>query len=165
MNSNTIAVETCEEGDQVRAGNGGNNISQLNVISFILPQFNMCPLCQDCLNWKLSDICLYKRIAYLFDHPGTVFYAIFMSFWGKDEMPGVQASCTLPSLWGDNVFRMTSLGAASPTGRLHSDVTRKASSHRRGDNNTVGPGSISLAENFCVTKHLSFLLLFSCNLS
>ena len=43
----------------------------------------MCPLCNDCDYWQLDDICLYKKIAYLFDHPGTVFYAIFMSFWGK----------------------------------------------------------------------------------
>ena len=61
MNSNTIAVETCSKGDEYR----------------------MCPLCEECDYWKLIDICLYKRIAYLFDHPGTVFYAIFMSFWGK----------------------------------------------------------------------------------
>jgi len=59
MNSNTIAVETCSKGDEYR----------------------MCPLCEECDYWKLIDICLYKRIAYLFDHPGTVFYAIFMSFW------------------------------------------------------------------------------------
>ena len=43
----------------------------------------MCPLCNDCDYWQLDDICLYMKIAYLFDHPGTVFYAIFMSFWGK----------------------------------------------------------------------------------
>ena len=59
MNSNTIAVETCQL------------------------QTKMCPLCEDCNYWELKDICFYKRIAYLFDHPGTVFYAIFMSFWGK----------------------------------------------------------------------------------
>ena len=45
----------------------------------------MCPLCNDCDYWQLDDICLFKKIAYLFDHPGTVFYAIFMSFWGKNE--------------------------------------------------------------------------------
>lgn len=61
MNTNTIAVETCQEGDK----------------------YTMCPLCEECSTWHLSDICLYKRIAYLFDHPGTVFYAIFMSFWGE----------------------------------------------------------------------------------
>lgn len=71
MNTNTIAVETCHHGDQ----------------------FNMCPLCEECDQWKLSDICLYKRISYLFDHPGTVFYAIFMSFWGK------QSSLTLYTLF------------------------------------------------------------------
>jgi hypothetical protein len=27
-------------------------------------------------------------MAYLFDHPGTVFYAIFMSFWGKGDFGG-----------------------------------------------------------------------------
>merc|ERR1712165_403938 len=59
MNSNTIAVETCQHGNQ----------------------YLMCPLCEDCDYWKLKDICLYKRVAYLFDHPGTVFYAVFMSFW------------------------------------------------------------------------------------
>merc|ERR1719331_613023 len=59
MNSNTIAVETCQHGDQ----------------------YLMCPLCETCDYWKLKDICAYKRIAYLFDHPGTVFYAVFMSFW------------------------------------------------------------------------------------
>ena len=63
MNSNTIAVETCQHGDQ----------------------YLMCPLCETCDYWKLKDICAYKRIAYLFDHPGTVFYAIFMSFWGKNS--------------------------------------------------------------------------------
>ena len=61
MNSNTIAVETCQEGGE----------------------YKMCPLCEDCDYWDLKDICLYKRLAYLFDHPGTVFYAIFMSFWDK----------------------------------------------------------------------------------
>ena len=61
MNNNTIAVETCQQGHQ----------------------FTMCPLCEECDYWRLNDICLYKKIAYLFDHPGTVFYAIFMSFWGE----------------------------------------------------------------------------------
>jgi len=59
MSSNVVADETCQSGSD----------------------FHMCPLCAECSYWKLSDICLYKRISYLFDHPGTVFYAIFMSFW------------------------------------------------------------------------------------
>ena len=59
MNTNTIANETCDSGDK----------------------YLMCPLCESCSYWKLEDICEYKKIAYLFDNPGTVFYAIFMSFW------------------------------------------------------------------------------------
>ncbi|XP_075234460.1 anoctamin-7-like [Lycorma delicatula] len=44
----------------------------------------MCPLCDEiigCDYWDLSDICGYAKLAYLFDHPGTVFYAVFVSFW------------------------------------------------------------------------------------
>ncbi|CAL4063773.1 unnamed protein product, partial [Meganyctiphanes norvegica] len=46
--------------------------------------FKMCPLYCDenwCRYWDLNDICVNARISYLFDHPGTVFYAIFVSFW------------------------------------------------------------------------------------
>ncbi|KAG1673585.1 Anoctamin-7 [Nymphon striatum] len=48
------------------------------------PQFKMCPLCEEsigCPYWYLSSTCLYAKISYLFDHPGTVFYAVFVSFW------------------------------------------------------------------------------------
>ncbi|KAG0721119.1 Anoctamin-7 [Chionoecetes opilio] len=46
--------------------------------------FIMCPLCNErlgCVFWDLNDICFNTRISYLFDHPGTVFYSIFVSFW------------------------------------------------------------------------------------
>ncbi|XP_076365201.1 anoctamin-7-like isoform X1 [Tachypleus tridentatus] len=46
--------------------------------------YKMCPRCDEkygCAYWYLSDICLYSKLTYLFDHPGTVFYAIFVSFW------------------------------------------------------------------------------------
>lgn len=43
----------------------------------------MCPLCDTCAYWKLSETCLFVTISYLFDHPGTLFYAVFISFWGK----------------------------------------------------------------------------------
>ena len=33
------------------------------------------------------QICAYTKVAYLFDHPGTVFYAVFMSFWGEPTPP------------------------------------------------------------------------------
>ena len=45
----------------------------------------MCPLCEDCPTWTLARKCGYFRFAYLFDNPGTVFYAILMSFWGLDS--------------------------------------------------------------------------------
>ncbi|XP_035825775.1 anoctamin-7 [Aplysia californica] len=48
-------------------------------------EFKMCPVCDEdigCEYWYLSDVCLFVRISYLFDHPGTVFYAVFVSFWG-----------------------------------------------------------------------------------
>uniref|UniRef100_T1ISC6 Anoctamin n=1 Tax=Strigamia maritima TaxID=126957 RepID=T1ISC6_STRMM len=47
--------------------------------------FKMCPQCDEkigcTLYWSLSDICVLSTVSYLFDHPGTVFYAIFVSFW------------------------------------------------------------------------------------
>lgn len=43
----------------------------------------LCPLCDKaCEYQKLQDSCLFSRITYLFDNPATVFFAIFMSFWG-----------------------------------------------------------------------------------
>ncbi|XP_042334842.1 anoctamin-7-like isoform X2 [Sceloporus undulatus] len=44
-------------------------------------QFLMCPLCDTCGNWNISEICPMAKVGYLFDHPGTVFFSIFMSFW------------------------------------------------------------------------------------
>lgn len=44
--------------------------------------FYMCPLCdKECSYWTLTQSCDYARITHLFDHEGTVFFAIFMSFW------------------------------------------------------------------------------------
>ena len=45
----------------------------------------MCPQCEKCTTWTLHNICAYTRISYLFDNPGTVFYAVFMSFWGTEK--------------------------------------------------------------------------------
>ncbi|XP_023701847.1 anoctamin-7 isoform X2 [Cryptotermes secundus] len=62
MHSNQLAAEVCNSGGE----------------------FNMCPLCDidvGCNFWNLSEVCSYAQLAYLFDHPGTVFYAVFMSFW------------------------------------------------------------------------------------
>ncbi|XP_048887113.1 anoctamin-2-like isoform X1 [Brienomyrus brachyistius] len=44
--------------------------------------FTMCPLCDNvCDFWQLSSACSTARASHLFDNPGTVFFAIFMSLW------------------------------------------------------------------------------------
>ena len=44
--------------------------------------FYMCPLCdKDCSFWTLTTSCDYSTVTHLFDHEGTVFFAIFMSLW------------------------------------------------------------------------------------
>lgn len=49
----------------------------------------LCPLCDKaCKYQKLIDSCKFARLTYLFDNPATVFFAIFMSLWGK---PNYQA--------------------------------------------------------------------------
>ncbi|XP_040049243.2 anoctamin-7 isoform X2 [Gasterosteus aculeatus] len=41
----------------------------------------MCPLCNTCKAWNMSDTCTMAKLGYLFDHPGTVLFSVFMSFW------------------------------------------------------------------------------------
>ncbi|UYV75317.1 ANO7 [Cordylochernes scorpioides] len=46
--------------------------------------YRMCPVCEEeynCTYWKLSDTCVFSRLSYLCDQPGTVFFSIFVSFW------------------------------------------------------------------------------------
>lgn len=44
----------------------------------------LCPLCDKaCKYQRLIDSCKFARLTYLFDNPATVFFAIFMSLWGK----------------------------------------------------------------------------------
>ncbi|XP_023812053.1 anoctamin-7 isoform X3 [Oryzias latipes] len=59
MGTNTPAEEICHGGSTYR----------------------MCPLCKTCEAWNMSDICTMAKLGYLFDHPGTVFFSVFMSFW------------------------------------------------------------------------------------
>ncbi|XP_016340256.1 anoctamin-7-like [Sinocyclocheilus anshuiensis] len=59
MGSNTPAKEICESGGL----------------------YLMCPLCETCKPWNISDICPMAKVGYLFDHPGTVFFSVFMSLW------------------------------------------------------------------------------------
>ena len=44
----------------------------------------MCPQCDKyCDYWSLDKSCNFSRIAYVFDNYSTVFFAVFMSCWGK----------------------------------------------------------------------------------
>lgn len=43
----------------------------------------MCPLCDYCQYWDLKQTCLHTKAIYLIDNPTTVFFSIFMSFWGE----------------------------------------------------------------------------------
>lgn len=53
-------------------------------IFHISGNITLCPLCDKaCTYQKLGDSCLFSKLTYLFDNPATVFFAIFMSFWGK----------------------------------------------------------------------------------
>uniref|UniRef100_A0A1A7WND2 Anoctamin n=1 Tax=Iconisemion striatum TaxID=60296 RepID=A0A1A7WND2_9TELE len=59
MSTNTPAEEICSSG----------------------ANYLMCPLCKTCKAWNMSEICTMAKMGYLFDHPGTVFFSVFMSFW------------------------------------------------------------------------------------
>ncbi|XP_076118970.1 anoctamin-9 [Alosa pseudoharengus] len=41
----------------------------------------MCPLCDKCKVWHLSEICDYAKVNLLFDNEGTVAFAMFMAVW------------------------------------------------------------------------------------
>lgn len=49
----------------------------------------MCPLCQECTRWHLSDVCTTQKVNRLFDSFFTVGFAFLMNIWGnyltKDE--------------------------------------------------------------------------------
>ena len=42
----------------------------------------MCPLCDKCGYWNLSETCVQSKISVLFDNTGSLLFAIFMSLWG-----------------------------------------------------------------------------------
>uniref|UniRef100_A0AAQ5YTP4 Anoctamin n=1 Tax=Amphiprion ocellaris TaxID=80972 RepID=A0AAQ5YTP4_AMPOC len=56
----------------------GNNTPAKEICSSGV-SYRMCPLCKTCQAWNMSEIC--TMLGYLFDHPGTVFFSVFMSFW------------------------------------------------------------------------------------
>ncbi|XP_070759929.1 anoctamin-9-like [Enoplosus armatus] len=41
----------------------------------------MCPRCDRCTVWQLSDTCTYAKVSHLFDNEGTVAFAMFMAIW------------------------------------------------------------------------------------
>lgn len=43
--------------------------------------FIMCPRCDRCPVWQLSDTCIYAKVSHLFDNEGTVAFAMFMAIW------------------------------------------------------------------------------------
>ena len=61
----------------------------------------MCPVCDYyCDYWKLHDSCFLSKVTYLFDNDSTVFFSIFMSFWGKFfSLASVKAKGTFISYW------------------------------------------------------------------
>jgi hypothetical protein len=95
MHSNQLAKEVCSSDED----------------------FNMCPLCDidvGCNFWNLSEVCSYAQFAYLFDHPGTVFYAVFMSFWGECQLLNVSwLNCSM------NASHMNWMGNHDTPNRKH----------------------------------------------
>ncbi|XP_006145308.1 anoctamin-7 [Tupaia chinensis] len=68
--------------------------------------FLMCPLCNTCATWNISEICPMAKLGYLFDHPGTVFFSIFMSFWAMAFLEHwKRKSATLAHHWDCSDFR------------------------------------------------------------
>lgn len=60
--------------------------------------FTMCPLCDRvCDYWDLSTACGTARASHLFDNPATVFFAIFMSLWGRHAPLHLHLKVLLPS--------------------------------------------------------------------
>ena len=45
-------------------------------------KFTMCPVCDHCPYWRLSQACSAKRLGYVFDNPGTCLSAFLLSLWG-----------------------------------------------------------------------------------
>lgn len=60
------------------------DIPSQEICNGIMSNTTMCPLCDKlCDYWPLKDSCMHIKITYLFDNKATVFFAVFMSFWGK----------------------------------------------------------------------------------
>jgi hypothetical protein len=79
----------------------------------------MCPICDYwCDYWDLSDTCLHARITYLFDNATTVFFAIFMSFWGKSVQHCLELCATCLSIFSQ--FSCSNLLGVGKGGNIYS---------------------------------------------
>ncbi|KAK6640619.1 hypothetical protein RUM44_012315 [Polyplax serrata] len=69
-------------------------------------KYKMCPQHEFGKFWDLYDICTYIRISYLFDHPGSVFYSIFISFWAVSFLEYWKRKCaTIAYQWDCTDFQ------------------------------------------------------------
>ena len=41
----------------------------------------MCPLCDDCTNWHLGDICFTTKLNRMFDNVAIVIYSLILNIW------------------------------------------------------------------------------------
>jgi hypothetical protein len=88
----------------------------------------MCPICDYwCDYWNLRDTCFHARVTYLFDNPSTVFFAIFMSFWGKIKATS-KSSMTIIFLFRGHVFGTLE----TVLGRNHPSLGPDQFRHQRG---------------------------------
>jgi hypothetical protein len=43
----------------------------------------MCPMCDDCTNWHLGDICFTTKLNRMFDNVAIVIYSFILNIWCK----------------------------------------------------------------------------------
>ena len=58
-----------------------NNDTIINEVCDAPENITLCPTCESCLPVTLRSTCFSRKLGYLFDNGGSVFYAIFISFW------------------------------------------------------------------------------------
>ncbi|XP_061040069.1 anoctamin-7-like [Eubalaena glacialis] len=67
-----------------------------------------------CATWNISEICPMAKLGYLFDHLGTVFFSIFVSFWAMAFLEHWKhKSTTLAHHWDCSDFQEEELTPSS----------------------------------------------------
>eukprot|EP00730_Choanoeca_flexa_P001321 TRINITY_DN10582_c0_g2_i1.p1 TRINITY_DN10582_c0_g2~~TRINITY_DN10582_c0_g2_i1.p1 ORF type:complete len:1022 (+),score=268.43 TRINITY_DN10582_c0_g2_i1:51-3068(+) len=75
-------IAPCVLGLLVFLGGLGAVNTQTDVKEICSSNITMCPVCDDgCERFQLSDSCGGYKFAFVFDNPGTVFFATFMALW------------------------------------------------------------------------------------